>query len=246
MASTGSCRAAGRGRSASRSGHVAPAGSGLAPWPGRSRAMTARPASARRSSQPGLAPRGGGGGGEAVDEERRAVRARRGRLRGWEDGLRVNRSVVDPRSTSSRCAPARRAGPAASTPTGPTPGSSVRFDVESSPSLGPRQRARVLDRLGPVVRVVADDERSQARNRALARRAARGPAGERRCTSTRPRRPTTPTQGSVERRLEAKRRQAERKRRALAHRRGLSASGAGSAGVARGQGGGGVPPTARR
>jgi ribosome-associated protein len=44
----------------------------------------------------------------------------------------------------------------------------VRFDVEHSPSLGPRQRARLLERVGPVVRVVASDERSQARNRDLA------------------------------------------------------------------------------
>ncbi len=44
----------------------------------------------------------------------------------------------------------------------------VRFDVATSPSLGPRQRARLLERLGPIVRVVASDERSQARNRDLA------------------------------------------------------------------------------
>jgi ribosome-associated protein len=44
----------------------------------------------------------------------------------------------------------------------------VRFDVAGSPSLGPRQRARLLERVGPVVRVVASDERSQARNRQLA------------------------------------------------------------------------------
>src|SRR5437879_5668668 len=44
----------------------------------------------------------------------------------------------------------------------------LRFDVEASSSLGPRQRERVLSALGPIVRVVADDERSQARNRALA------------------------------------------------------------------------------
>ncbi|MGH9177278.1 MAG: peptide chain release factor-like protein, partial [Acidimicrobiales bacterium] len=44
----------------------------------------------------------------------------------------------------------------------------VRFDVAGSPSLGPRQRARLLEKLGPVVRVVAADERSQARNRQLA------------------------------------------------------------------------------
>jgi ribosome-associated protein len=87
----------------------------------------------------------------------------------------------------------------------------VRFDVESSPSLGPIQRARVLDRLGPVVRVAADDERSQARNRALAmeRLAARLAAA---LHVDAPRRPTRPSKGSVERRLDAKRRQSNRKR----------------------------------
>jgi ribosome-associated protein len=44
----------------------------------------------------------------------------------------------------------------------------LRFDVARSPSLGPRQRARLLQKLGPVVRVVASDERSQLRNRELA------------------------------------------------------------------------------
>ena len=34
------------------------------------------------------------------------------------------------------------------------------FDVAGSPSLGPRQRARLLEKLGPVVRVVASDERA--------------------------------------------------------------------------------------
>ena len=37
----------------------------------------------------------------------------------------------------------------------------VSFDVAESPSLGPRQRARLLDRLGPVVRAVASDTRSR-------------------------------------------------------------------------------------
>src|ERR1700723_875452 len=44
----------------------------------------------------------------------------------------------------------------------------VRFDIATSPSLGPRQRTRLLERFGPEIRVVADDERSQARNRNLA------------------------------------------------------------------------------
>ena len=87
----------------------------------------------------------------------------------------------------------------------------VRFDVAGSPSLGPRQRARLLERLGPEVRVVADDERSQARNRSLAmeRLAGRLAAA---LHVERPRRPTRPTKASKTRRLDAKRRQSERKR----------------------------------
>ena len=86
----------------------------------------------------------------------------------------------------------------------------VRFDVAGSPSLGPRQRARLLERLGPEVRVVASDERSQLRNRQLAldRLAARLAEALR---VTPVRRSTRPTKGSVERRLDEKRRQADRK-----------------------------------
>ena len=86
----------------------------------------------------------------------------------------------------------------------------VRFDVAGSPSLGPRQRARLMERLGPEVRVVAADERSQARNRALAleRLAARLAKG---LHVEAPRRPTRPTKASVRRRLDAKRRQSSRK-----------------------------------
>ena len=86
----------------------------------------------------------------------------------------------------------------------------VRFDIASSPSLGPRQRARLLERFGDELRVVADDERSQARNRELAlRRLCDRLADALRVE--RPRRPTKPTAASVQRRLEAKRRRATRK-----------------------------------
>ncbi len=91
----------------------------------------------------------------------------------------------------------------------------VRFDVAGSPSLGPRQRARLLERLGPEVRAMAADERSQARNRERAlERLADRLAGALRVEP--PRRATRPTAASVERRLESKRRQAGRK---LARRR---------------------------
>ena len=88
----------------------------------------------------------------------------------------------------------------------------VIFDVARSPSLGPRQRARLLERFGPTVRVVASDERSQARNRALALER----LTERLAQALRPvtpRRPTRPTAGSRQRRLDEKRQQSERKRR---------------------------------
>lgn len=87
----------------------------------------------------------------------------------------------------------------------------LRLDVASAKSLGPRQRARLLEALGPLVRVVASDERSQARNRELAlERMAARLAG---ALAVRPeRRATRPTRGSKERRLAQKRRQAERKR----------------------------------
>ena len=87
----------------------------------------------------------------------------------------------------------------------------VRFDVAASPSLGPRQRARLLERLGSVVSAVAEDSRSQARNRELALERLRSKlaAGLR---VERPRRPTRPGVAARERRLEDKRRRSARKR----------------------------------
>ena len=87
----------------------------------------------------------------------------------------------------------------------------VRFDVASSPSLGPRQRARLLERLGPTVRVVASDERSQARNRelALARLAERLSTALR---TERPRLATRPSTSARAARVQSKRRRSETKR----------------------------------
>ena len=87
----------------------------------------------------------------------------------------------------------------------------VRFDVESSRVLGPRQRAVLLERLGPVVTATASDERSQARNRELAleRLAARLSAALR---VQRPRRPTAPSRAAKARRVEEKRRRGAVKR----------------------------------
>jgi ribosome-associated protein len=85
------------------------------------------------------------------------------------------------------------------------------FDVLASPSLSESQRARILARAGPRLSAVAQDERSQARNRQLAldrltERLARALAVPRK------RRPTRPTAASRARRLDSKRRDAQRKR----------------------------------
>ena len=84
------------------------------------------------------------------------------------------------------------------------------FDVEASSALSPAQKARVIRKAGPVLHAIAQDERSQLRNRELAierlvealREALRVP---------RPRRPTKPTAASRQRRLEQKRRRGETK-----------------------------------
>ncbi|MDQ6928816.1 MAG: aminoacyl-tRNA hydrolase [Actinomycetota bacterium] len=87
----------------------------------------------------------------------------------------------------------------------------IRFDVAGSPSLGPRQRARLLERIGPSVRVVADDERSQLRNRELALERLKSRLAD--ALRVQPVRQPTRTPRSVERkRLEGKRRRADVKR----------------------------------
>jgi ribosome-associated protein len=87
----------------------------------------------------------------------------------------------------------------------------LTFEVEgSSAFVHESQRRRVIERLGPTVRVVADDERSQVRNRRVA---------EERLVSklqgalrvARKRRATKPTRGSQRRRLAGKARRSELK-----------------------------------
>jgi ribosome-associated protein len=85
------------------------------------------------------------------------------------------------------------------------------FDVAASTSLTEEQKRRISARLGPRVVAVAQDARSQSRNRELALERLR-----RRLASAlavqRPRHATRPSQAAERRRLEVKRRQAERKR----------------------------------
>jgi len=87
----------------------------------------------------------------------------------------------------------------------------ARFDVEASSALTDVQKRRVVARAGPVLRAVAQDERSQARNRELAlerlvERLRDALRVERR------RVPTTPTAAARERRLARKRQRSRTKR----------------------------------
>ena len=87
----------------------------------------------------------------------------------------------------------------------------ARLDVEASSALTPAQKRRVIGRAGPVIRAVAQDERSQWRNRELA--VERLVAALREALRVqRPRRATAPTAASRKRRLEQKRRRGETKR----------------------------------
>ena len=85
------------------------------------------------------------------------------------------------------------------------------FDVEASTALSARQKQRVVRKAGPVLRAVAQDERSQARNRELATERVAEALREALHVERR-RRPTKPSAASVQRRLEQKRRRSETKR----------------------------------
>ena len=85
------------------------------------------------------------------------------------------------------------------------------FDVAASRALSEQQKRRVMARLGPRVTAVAQDARSQARNRELALERLQGRL-QTALAVPRPRRATRPTRASRERRLESKRRRAQLKR----------------------------------
>jgi ribosome-associated protein len=84
----------------------------------------------------------------------------------------------------------------------------LRLDLAASTAFGPVQRQRVIERLGPEIRVVVDEHRSQSRNRSLAE--------ERLVERLRealhvdpPRRATKPTRASKLRRLDSKQRRSD-------------------------------------
>ena len=85
------------------------------------------------------------------------------------------------------------------------------FRIDESATMPESLRERVIDRLGPSIRVTVDDERSQLRNREIAvdrLRARVREAGR----VTRTRRSTRPSRASQRRRVEQKRRRGDVKR----------------------------------
>lgn len=119
-------------------------------------------------------------------------------------GVRIPESELDMRFSSSGGPGGQHANKAATRV-------ELRWDVEASTSIDDARRARLIERIGPVVRVVVDDERSQARNRTIARdrlaeRVDRAMRRERRRTATKP------TKGSKRRRVAAKKERGQVKR----------------------------------
>jgi ribosome-associated protein len=126
------------------------------------------------------------------------------------ESIRVTRSVSIPRSEIDYRY-SRSSGPGGQHAQKSETRVEAIFEVEASAALTEAQKRRVVTKAGPVLRSVAQDERSQWRNRELAterlaeqlREALRVP---------RRRRPTKPTKASVEKRLEGKRRRSGVKR----------------------------------
>jgi ribosome-associated protein len=127
-----------------------------------------------------------------------------------EQVLRVSPSLVIPQR-ELRWTFSRSGGPGGQHANTADTRVEVRFDIAGSSSLTDRQRELLLRRYGPELRVAASEERSQLRNRDVAARrlAERLASG---LWVARPRRPTRPGRGAVERRLSDKKRQSERKR----------------------------------
>jgi ribosome-associated protein len=126
------------------------------------------------------------------------------------ESIRVTRSVLLPLA-EIEIRVSRSSGPGGQHAQKSSTRVEVVFDVEASETLSERQKRRVVERAGPVLRAVAQDERSQLRNRDL--------AVERLVEKLRqalavPRRrvPTRPTAGARERRLAQKKRRAAVKR----------------------------------
>jgi ribosome-associated protein len=126
------------------------------------------------------------------------------------ESIRVTRSVVLPRS-EIELRTSRSSGPGGQHAQKSETRVEAVFDVDASSALSDAQKRRVVAKAGPVLRAIAQDERSQLRNKDLAierlveslREALRVP---------RRRVPTKPSAASRERRLEEKKHRGQVKR----------------------------------
>ena len=130
--------------------------------------------------------------------------------------LRVSRSVVVP-ERELRWRFSRSSGPGGQSVNTTDSRAELSLDVANSTALGPVQRSRALERLSGrlvdgVLTVVAQEERSQLRNReaAMARMAELLAAAI--APPPRRRQPTTPSATATQRRIESKRRRSRTKR----------------------------------
>jgi ribosome-associated protein len=126
------------------------------------------------------------------------------------ESIRVTRSVVLPRA-EIELRFSRSSGPGGQHAQKSESRVEARFDVPASEALTDRQKQRVIAKVGPVIRAVAQDERSQWRNRELATERIVDQLREALRVERR-RKPTKPTAAARERRLEQKRRRSEIKR----------------------------------
>jgi ribosome-associated protein len=127
-----------------------------------------------------------------------------------DESIRVSRSVSLPRS-EIELRFSRSSGPGGQHAQKSDTRVEAVFDVEASEALTETQKRRVVAKAGPVLRAVAQDERSQWRNRELAVERLAETLREALKVKRR-RRPTKPTKAAVERRLEQKRRRSDVKR----------------------------------
>ena len=127
-----------------------------------------------------------------------------------DESIRVTRSVSIPRS-EIELRFSRSSGPGGQHAQKSDTRVEAVFDVEASSALTEAQKRRVLAKAGPVLRAVAQDERSQWRNRELALERL-ADALRAALKVQRKRKPTRPSKTAVERRLETKRRRAATKR----------------------------------
>src|SRR5690349_17286490 len=126
------------------------------------------------------------------------------------DSIRVTRSVVLPLA-EVELQVSRSSGPGGQHAQKSETRVVAVFDVEASTALTPAQKRRVVAKAGPVLRAVAQDERSRTRNRELAIERLVATLREA-LRVERKRKPTKPTAASRERRLETKRRRGDVKR----------------------------------